>query len=59
MHGLLLAQALVEHGLLSSMAAGVAQARYQVEAYLGPNGPTYLLVGAVAIFLVLLGRRRR
>jgi hypothetical protein len=40
---LFIAQALVEHGLLSSMAAGIAQLRYQVEAFMGPNAPIYLL----------------
>lgn len=59
MSGLIIAQALVEHGMLDSMAAGLTRARYQIDAYLGQDGSTYVLVGAVVVVLFLITRRRR
>jgi hypothetical protein len=59
MFGFLVAQALVERGMLDSIAAGITQMRYQIELYLGDGGSTYLLIGAVVIFLFFMTRRRR
>lgn len=56
---LLIAQALMEHGLLDSIAAGFATLRYQLEAYAGQVPPTYLVVGVVVLFVFLIARRRR
>ena len=55
---LLLAQAMVERGLLDSIAAGVGDARYRFEAYVGADNSVYFLV-AVALAVLLLFRRRR
>ncbi len=56
---LLLAQALVEHSLLDSIAAGIAAARYRVETYIGQGNSKFVLIGAAAICVLLLLRRRR
>jgi uncharacterized protein (TIGR03382 family) len=56
---MLLAQALVEHGLLDSMAAGIVTARDRLEIYIGRGNSTYLLIALGVVLLVLLVRRRR
>jgi hypothetical protein len=56
---MLLAQALVEHSLLDSIAAGIAAARFRLETYIGQGNSKYLLIAAAAICLLLLLRRRR
>jgi len=58
MHELLIAQALVEHGLLSSIAASFTRMRYEIDAYLGHNA-TYLVFGVLVLLLFLVVRRRR
>jgi hypothetical protein len=55
---LLLAQAMVERGLLDSIAAGLGSARYQIELYVG-QGNTIYFVAAVILVLVLTRVRRR
>ena len=59
MFNFLVAQALVERGMLDSIAAGITQLRYQIELYIGDGGSTYLLIGAAVIFLFFITRRRR
>jgi len=56
---LLIAQALVEHGMLDSIAAGFARLRYEVEAYVGQGRSGYVLVGALIVVLWLVTRSRR
>ena len=53
-----LAQAMVEHGLLDSIAAGWASTRYQLELYIGQGNTIYFLA-AVVLVLVLTRVRRR
>ena len=55
---LLLAQAMVERGLLDSIAAGLGNARYRLELYVG-QGNTVYVVAAVVVLLVLTRVRRR
>jgi hypothetical protein len=59
MRELLIAQALLEHGLLDSMAAGFAKLRYQLEAYVGQGRLTYVVVAVVILFAFVLARRPR
>jgi len=59
MPGLPIAQALVEHGGLSSIGAGVARLRSEIDAYLGDGNSTYLLIAALVLVVYLLVRRRR
>ncbi len=56
---LLLAQALVEHGLLDSIVAGMAAAKYRLEIYIGQGNSKFLLYAAIAGCVLLLLRRRR
>ena len=55
---LLLAQAMVERGLLDSIAAGLGNARYRLELYVG-QGNTIYVVAAVVVLLVLTRVKRR
>jgi len=55
---LLLAQAMVEHGLLDSISAGLGAARYRLELYIG-EGNTIYAVAALVVLLVLTRVRRR
>jgi hypothetical protein len=57
--GPLLAQAMVEHGMLDSMAAGLANARYRLELYIGEGNTIYLLAAAAVLVVLILFRRRR
>jgi hypothetical protein len=59
MHGLLVAQALAERGMLDSMVAGITRLRYQLETYIGEGRTTYLLIGAAVVFVFLMLRPRR
>jgi hypothetical protein len=52
------AQALVEKGMLDSMAAGFAQLRYKVSASISDGSILWWLAGAVLLFLVFRSRRR-
>lgn len=56
---LLLGQALVERGLLDSMAAGLAHVRYRLELYIGEGNAVYLLAAAVIVLVVMKIRLRR
>ena len=55
----LIAQALVEHGMLDSLAAGFARLRYEIDAYVGPGRSTYVFIGALVLFMLLISRSRR
>ena len=54
-----LAQTMAEYGLLTSLIAGVAAARYRLEAYIGTGNSKYLVIGLFAIILLFLVTRRR
>jgi LPXTG-motif cell wall-anchored protein len=56
---LLVAQAIAEHGLLDAMAAGIANARYHLEIYIGEGNTIYVLAGAALLLALFLFRRRR
>ncbi len=56
---MLLAQALVEHGMLDSMVTGVGQARDRIELYIGQGNSTYLLIGIAVVLLFFLLKPRR
>ena len=58
-HHPLLAQSLVEYGLLDSIAAGLASARDQIELYIGQGNGVYALAAALVVVVLLLFRRRR
>ena len=55
---LLLAQAMVEHGMLDAMASGLAGARSRIELYIGEGNSLPLLI-VLLLVLALLFRRRR
>jgi len=55
---LLLAQAMVERGLLDSIAAGLGNARYRLELYVGQGNTIYVVI-AVVVLLVLTRVKRR
>jgi len=52
------AQAMVEHGLLSGMAAGLETAQYHIESALADGTTRWLLIGAGVALAVWLLRRR-
>lgn len=52
------AQAMVEHGLLSGMAAGIEAAQYHVAAALADGTTRWLLAGAGIVLAFWLLRRR-
>ena len=54
----LLAQAMVEHGLLDSISAGLANAKYQVELYVGQGNAIYVVIAAVVLLVLTRVRRR-
>ncbi len=56
---LILGQAIVEYGLLDTLAAALTNARYQLELYIGEGNTVYLVVAAVVVLLVLTRVRRR
>jgi hypothetical protein len=56
---LLLAQAMVEHGLLDSIAAGLGNARYRLELYIGEGNTVYILAAALVLVVLIMFRRRR
>ncbi len=56
---MLLAQALVEHGMLDAMVTGVGHARDRLEIYIGQGNSVYLLIGAGIVLLFWLLKPRR
>ena len=55
---LLVAQALVEHGMLDAMVSGIATARSRIELYIGQGNALPVLI-VLLLVLALLFRRRR
>jgi hypothetical protein len=56
---MLLAQALVEHGMLDAMVTGIAHGRDRLEIYIGRGNTVYLLIGAGVVLLFWLLKPRR
>lgn len=52
------AQAMVEHGILSGLAAGVGAAQYHVSAALADGTTRWLLIGGAVVLAYFLLRRR-
>ena len=52
------AQAMVEHGVLSGIAAGLGAARYHIDAMLADGTTRWILIGAGAVLAYVLLRRR-
>jgi hypothetical protein len=55
---LLLAQAIVERGLLDSIAAGLGNARYRLELYVGQGNTIYVVIAVVVLLFLTRVRRR-
>ena len=55
----LMAQALVEHSLLSSIVSGFGRLRYTIEAYIGQGNAKYVFIGGAVVLVYLLLRPRR
>jgi len=56
---LMLAQAMVERGLLDSIAAGVSSARYRLELYVGDGNAIYVVIAAVLLLVFTRVKRNR
>jgi hypothetical protein len=56
---LLLAQAIAEHAMLDSIAAGLGNVRYRLELYIGEGNTIYFLGAALVLVLFFVFRRRR
>jgi hypothetical protein len=56
---LLLAQAMVERGLLDSIAAGLSNARYRLELYVGQGNTIYVVIAVVLLLVLTRVRRQR
>jgi len=56
---LLLAQNMVEYGLLESIAAGLGNARYRLELYIGEGNTAYVLAAVVVLLVLTRVRHRR
>jgi hypothetical protein len=56
---LALAQAMVERGLLDSIVAGLGDARYRLELYVGQGNAVYVAVAVVVLLLATRVRRQR
>ena len=54
-----IAQTLAEYGFLTSIVAGIAAARDRIEFYVGSGNLKYLLLAMLAIFILLVAKRRR
>ena len=59
MHGLVVAQAAAEYGLVASIGAGLTRLRYQIDSFLGYDNSSYLLAGALVLLVFMVFRRRR
>lgn len=53
-----LAQAMVEYGLLDSIAAGFSSAKYQLELYVGQGNTIYVVIGVVLLLIFTRVKRR-
>ena len=56
---LVLAQAMVERGLLDSIAAGVSSARYRLELYVGEGNAIWIVIGVVVLLVLTRVKRNR
>ena len=56
---LVVAQAVVERGLLDSIAAGLSSARYRLELYVGEGNAIYVVIAAVLLLVLTRVRRNR
>ena len=54
---MLIAQAVVERGMLDSIATRVGGVRYEIDARLGQGGTKYLLIGLGVLLVLWLIRR--
>jgi hypothetical protein len=54
----LIAQAAVERRMLDGMAASVASARYQLEAWVGPGNARWVIIAALAVLVLWVLKRR-
>ena len=54
-----LPQTLVEYGLITAMSARIIAVRDRIEWYIGQGNTKYALIGALAVLLFLLVKRRR
>ena len=55
---LVVGQAMVERGLLDSIAAGLSSARYQLELYVGQGNTIYVVIGVVLLLVLTRVNRR-
>ena len=55
---LVLAQAMVERGLLDSISGGLGRAKYQIELYAGQGNAIYVVIAAVVLLILTRVRRR-
>ena len=55
----MLAQAMVERGLLDSIAAGLSDARYRVELYVGEGNAIWVVIGVVVLLVLTRVKRNR
>jgi hypothetical protein len=55
----MLAQALAEYGALQSMASSFSNAYNRVESLVGQGNLKYVLLVILAVFILLLVKRRR
>ncbi len=56
---LILAQAMVERGLLDSIAAGLGNARYRLELYVGEGNTIWVVIGVVVLLVLTRVKRNR
>jgi hypothetical protein len=55
---LVVGQAMVEHGLLDSISAGLSSAKYQLELYVGQGNTIYVVIGVVLLLVLTRVKRR-
>jgi len=55
---LVLAQAVVERGILESVSDGLGRAKYQIELYAGQGNAIYVVIAAVVLLILTRVRRR-
>ena len=56
---LILAQAMVERGLLDSIAAGLSTSRNRLEFYVGEGNAIYVVIGVVLVLVLTRVKRSR
>ncbi len=54
-----LAQTMVEYGLITAAIARITAAQQRLETYIGSGNTKYLLIGGMLILLLVIVRRRR